>query len=216
MSKLYYLQLPRRTPQFQAPAMQAWESADAVVAQMQAFIRGVLADGSLNEAEAGALCGLLRERKSAIDSIGFPLVDLARRVEAAAADGVFTEEELSELRDQLQAFVSAPKENEPARSAIGCFDDPAPAIVYPEQEFVVTGQFAWGTRNQIIQAIEARGGVPHERIRRSTRYIVVGAFVSGGWAHGNYGRKIEGAIELRKSGVPLAIVSEAHWVSSVG
>ena len=43
--------------------MQAWENADAVVAQARAFVSGVLADGAINEAEAAALHKLLESRK---------------------------------------------------------------------------------------------------------------------------------------------------------
>jgi len=215
MARLYYLnRTDRRTPQYQAP-MQAWENADAVIAQIKSFIAGVLADNQINEAEANALHRLLIERSEAIKQIGFPLTDLARRVESFAADGVWTSEELTELKDELDAFTIQPLDQQPLRSSLSIFTEPAPLITYPGNEFVITGNFAFGTRNQVLKAIEERGGIPHERPRQSTRYVIVGSFVSEGWAHGNYGRKVEAAMDLRASGYDVSIVSEECWRSSL-
>lgn len=215
MARLYYLnRTDRRTPQYQAP-LQSWENADAVIAQIKSFIAGVLADNRINEAEANALHRLMLERSEAIKQIGFPLSDLARRVESFAADGVWTPEELAELKAELDAFTNQPLNRQPPRASLSIFTEPAPAISYSGSEFVITGNFAYGTRNQVIKAIEERGGVANERPRQNTRYVIVGSFVSEGWAHGNYGRKVEAAMDLKASGYDIAIVSEEHWRSSL-
>lgn len=51
--------------------------------------------------------------------------------------------------------------------------------------------------------------------RRSTSYLVVGSFVSEGWSHGSYGRKIEAALALRDQQKTLAIISEETWRASL-
>jgi NAD-dependent DNA ligase len=215
MARLYYLnQRERRTPQYQAP-MQAWENADAVVAQVRSFIAGVLADGAVNEAEAKALNQFLQSRRAAIEQVGFPLEDLARRVALYSEDGFWTPEELTELKDELDAFSNKTVGEQPERSSLSIFTKPTPTLVYPGSEFVITGNFAFGTRNQVLKVIEERGGIPHERPRQSTKYVIVGSFVSEGWAHGNYGRKIEAAMDLRASGLDVSIVSEEDWKKSL-
>ena len=218
MERLYYLnRQPRRTPQYGKP-LQAWENVESVIAQTQAFLRGVLADGILNTAEADALHRLFQSKSEAISMVGFPLTDLVRRVDEYAIDGVWTEEELADLQQELTAFLNdgAPDaEAAPAQPASMIFTQPCPPIVYPGSEFVLSGQFAWGTKNQVVKAIEGKGGVCHERVRQSTRYVIVGSFVSEGWAHGSYGRKIEAALDLINDGHPIAVVSEADWRSSL-
>lgn len=218
MARLYYLnRTEHRTPQYQG-AMKAWENVDSVVAQIRAFVSGVLADNAVNTMEAHALHKLLADRAEAIDRIGFPLTDLARRVDEYARDGVWTPEELTELQAVLEAFASRPvdsPERAPIRSNESFFTDPASPIEYHANEFVLTGNFAFGTKNQVIKAIEERGGVVHARPRHGTRYVIVGSFVSEGWAHGNYGRKIEAAMDLRESGQNLDILSEDDWKKSL-
>ena len=63
----------------------------------------------------------------------------------------------------------------------------------------------------IERAIQSRGGTTVKAPRTSTQYVLVGSFVSPGWANGNYGTKIESALSLRKHGAPVAIIGEEHW-----
>jgi hypothetical protein len=45
----------------------------------------------------------------------------------------------------------------------------------------------------------------------ATRYLVIGAYATESWAHSSFGRKIEKGVDMRASGVPIAIVGESHW-----
>jgi len=40
---------------------------------------------------------------------------------------------------------------------------------------------------------------------------VLGAYATESWAHSSFGRKIEKAVDMRFSGVPIPIVGENHW-----
>ena len=73
-------------------------------------------------------------------------------------------------------------------------------------------QVAFGTRRNVMEAIEARGGTPSDSApTRESNYLVIGVFASRDWANTNYGRKIERAVELRDSRSGIAIISEEHW-----
>ena len=43
---------------------------------------------------------------------------------------------------------------------------------------------------------------------------MLGTYVTDSWAHENFGRRIEKAMQYRDSGVPLAIISEEHWANA--
>jgi NAD-dependent DNA ligase len=157
----------------------------------------------------------LESRSKAIADVGPAVSDLVARVEAFAADGVWAKEELVELQSLLEAFGSHRiAGNEPSKPLTHIFDEPQPSITYPGKGFVLSGQFAYGRKNLVIDVIESKGGVVHTNVRRSTDYLLVGSFVSEGWAHGSYGRKIEAAMEGRAAGHGIAIVSEARSVAT--
>lgn len=89
--------------------------------------------------------------------------------------------------------------------------NPAPEVVFDGRVFVVTGSFKMGSRKTIIQAIEYLGGeVVLKNVRMDTHYLVIGDIGSAAWMHSTHGRKIETAVELRKRGTGIGIISEAH------
>jgi NAD-dependent DNA ligase len=89
---------------------------------------------------------------------------------------------------------------------------PPDPVVVKDRLFNITGKFAYGTRKKVIEAIESSGGKAEDSPpTRKSHYLVIGLFASRDWVHTNHGRKIERAVELRKSGSGIAILSEEHW-----
>jgi len=212
MARLYLL---KSTPH---SARSGTSSTQPLLQFFIGFIKGILADGVVNSAEAKALRSMLEQNMLPISAFGFPLVDLAMRMDALSKDNSWTPENLHELALILESFASDDLNLQPLQPespAHIIFDSPVPNLVYPGNEFVISGNFAFGPRDVVIDAIRTRGGLTNPNPRHSTRYLIVGSFVSEGWAHGNYGRKIEAAIEIRKTVKNLAIVSEDDWRASL-
>ncbi len=92
-------------------------------------------------------------------------------------------------------------------------DKPAPNVVFASRSFCFTGIFIFGggDRNQCEAAVRARGGLCYNHTTRDLDYLVVGSFAEPAWAHQNYGRKIEAALELKSHRSNCKIISEAHW-----
>jgi hypothetical protein len=65
----------------------------------------------------------------------------------------------------------------------------------------------------VQQEIEEGGGIMKGGCSMETHYLLIGTFGSEEWLHSTHGTKIIKAIELKRSGAPLAIVSEKHWTS---
>ena len=69
-------------------------------------------------------------------------------------------------------------------------------IEIADMNFVVTGSFVHAKRKDIEDYIKTNGGKLQSTANKKTKYIVIGSMASDGWANGNYGRKIESALEI--------------------
>ena len=91
------------------------------------------------------------------------------------------------------------------------------AIDYKCQKFCLTGNFTTGTKAECEKLITERGGIVSKAMTLNVDYLIVGGVKSDAWAHENYGRKIERALEIqrqRKSSNPY-IVAESDWKKSL-
>jgi NAD-dependent DNA ligase len=181
--------------------------------QLSGICSGILADGVVTAPEATFFGDWVR--KFAPFEPVWPFTDILARVERIFADGRCDEEEREELKGVMQTLCGYTAEAEPAEtySTTLPLDNPQPEpLLFPGQQFVVTGRFAYGTRRKVFEAIEALGGVCGDSAPTlTTRYLVIGVFASRDWYNTNYGRKIKRAVELRDSGTGISIVSEEHW-----
>ena len=181
--------------------------------QLSGICTGILADGVVTEEEARFFCDWVR--KFAPFEPVWPFTDVLARVERIFADGRCDDKEREELKGVMEALCGHTADAKPAEtySTTLPFDSPLPEpVVFPERVFSVTGRFAFGTRHKVMEAIEERGGIPSDSApTRDSHYLLIGVFASRDWASTNYGRKIERAVELRKSRSGIAIISEEHW-----
>lgn len=176
--------------------------------------RGLLADGSVDFGEARILLDWLERNPDA--ACGWPFDAILKRLHEMLADGILDAEEEAELLDTLMkltgggmaaienAFVSG--------STTLPLDHPQPTIIWPEKGFVFTGQMACGSRKQCQETVRALGGIPLPGVSRKMHYLIIGSIGSEAWLYSTHGLKIKEAVEMRKEGHPVAIVSEEHWV----
>lgn len=82
--------------------------------------------------------------------------------------------------------------------------------------FVLSGEFPSG-RKKMEETLRSHGAIVEDNVTSITDYVVVGENPSRGWKFGNYGNKINRAIELRKgnkSGRPL-LVRESQLLAQI-
>jgi len=98
------------------------------------------------------------------------------------------------------------------------FNSPPPEeIDFANRLFNITGKFAYGSRQIVVDAISQKGGIAKDAMpSHDSNYLVIGVFASRDWVHTNFGRKIERAIELRDSGSGLVIICEEFWKKFLG
>ena len=177
--------------------------------------KGIIADGVVNQQEAEYLQDWLALNRLTIQDNPF-FHCLFDRVSTMLEDDVLDPEEQVDLFAALHSVAGE-------RSVGGEFmktpklpvDQPAPAIVFRDRRFLFTGTCAFGTRRQCEAEVEKLGGVIQRGLNMSLDYLVLGSYVTPSWKHETYGTKIEKAMQYRdERSLPLAIVTEAHWVSS--
>jgi NAD-dependent DNA ligase len=199
---------------FQRQAISFRNDQHRAVATLVGIAQGLLADQQLVDSEIRFLQSWL-EQNEAISAI-WPGSSLFATVNAILADGIVSNEERVHLIDTLQKLIG------------GTFDDLASAthatelaldhvevIDISDKSFCLTGDFVFGPKAVCHTAIETRGGTVTSSVGKRLNYLVVGGLGSPEWKHGSFGTKIEKAMELKQSGVPLLIVHEDVWAASI-
>lgn len=173
--------------------------------------KGMIADETVNQAEAEYLrIWLIQNRQTSDNPI---ILNLLEKVGAMLEDGLLDSDESGELLSVLRQVTGETSEvGELGKTTTLPVDEPLPSVTFPGSTFLFTGTCAFGTRKQCHDATEALGGECVRGVTKSLDFLVLGTYVTDSWAHENFGRKIEKAIEHRDSRVPLAIISEEHWI----
>ena len=83
------------------------------------------------------------------------------------------------------------------------------------KHIVVTGDFDFGSRPEVCSFIEKVGGIIDNSVKKTTDYVVVGNKGSLAWKTGNYGGKIQKAIELKDKGANIETVQEDNFIEAV-
>jgi hypothetical protein len=182
--------------------------------EMIGFLRGIMADDEVSVSEVEKLAVWLYVNQEAVDC--WPMDVVLDRVGQILEDGQITDEEREDLRNIIGEIVGAP-DSSPFQTLTANLplDNPPPLNAFPGKTFVFTGRFAWGTRSKLAREVEIRGGRCSDSVTRSADYVVIGTFGSRDWLHSAYGTKIETAVENRRRGLPVSIVSEEHWIKHV-
>lgn len=120
-------------------------------------------------------------------------------------DGIVTTEELDSLKTLLCEFL------DPV-SCKNCCDGVSSIC---DKHICVTGDFDYGTRNEVIQLIEQSGGIIDNSVKRATNILVVGTKGSDQWKTEKYGGKVQKAMELQEKGFDIVIIKESDFIPMI-
>ncbi len=169
------------------------------------LVRGLLADGEVNEKEVTYLRDWINSRPDVLnDKL---VLSLAARIQRVLTDGIVTLEELAEVKSLLTEYAG--EGQQPTTLPL---DNPMPDIQFREKCFCFTGAFVSGKRSWCHEQTEQRGGLAVDDVNYDLHYLVIGSKVSAAWVNQTYGRKIEAAVGIREKSRALAIVNEDHWL----
>ncbi|HEX8915683.1 MAG TPA: BRCT domain-containing protein [Humisphaera sp.] len=197
-----------------------YDRVTADMQELQGMLAGVVADGAVSDAEIGAVAAWCDDREH-LASV-WPYDEIRALITNARADGVVTPEERRELlaffsefgRDHKHKAVSAAVDKVGLTVKGVCAV--CPDVRFDDRTFCFTGTSTRMKRSDIAARIEARGGRFSKNVVRGLDYLVIGADGNPCWAYSCYGRKVEEAVALRRSGARLVLVHEADFWDAVG
>jgi NAD-dependent DNA ligase len=179
--------------------------------ELVGMARGLLADGKIEEAEVECLQKWLAAN---LDVTNQPLIRiLYKRIGDILSDGTVDVDERKELFETLNHLVNGDVElGETLKATSLPLDEPEPDLFFPDQRYCFTGTFTYGDRKHCQQAVIDRGGSVGS-LTQQTHVLVIGTYATESWKHSSFGNKILKACEWRDRGLPIAIVSEKHWIT---
>lgn len=195
-----------------------YDATTSSIQFLQGLIHGIMADGELSNLEIHSL-------KKWIDANDFlngsyPFDEICAMLYTILEDGVITQDE----REQLTGFLSNvidftssynlnEKDFSQLREKYGIMGICAafPDIVFQGKLFCFTGESHRAKREEITALVARLGGALRSSVTTRTDYLVVGNAGNPCWAYACYGRKIEDAMAIRKSGGRVVIVNEIDF-----
>ena len=199
-----------------------YDTVTSSIQFLSGLLHGLMADGELTDREIDAL-------KSWIDANDYlagtyPFDEINSLLYVILEDRTITNEE----RDQLKAFIGniidfkssynlSEKEFAGLREkySIGGICAISPEITFSDKLFCFTGESYRAKRAEIADTIRDLGGIVRSNVSAKTDYLIVGNAGNPCWAFACYGRKIEEAMQLRKSGAGIVIVNETDFWDAV-
>lgn len=135
----------------------------------------------------------------------YPFDRVFNALDKVLEDGIVSTEELVELQELFSRFVDPVK-------CQACHDE---IKSIKGKHIVVTGDFVYGSRKDVCDLIESAGGIIDKGVKKATNYVVVGAKGSDNWKTGNYGGKIQKALELKDKGSEIEIIEEKDFIPAL-
>ncbi len=189
---------------------------ERAIDELIGIAKGITIDGAISLDEARFLQNWLIGNRDAAH--GWPAGLIYQRLSFMLADGKLDQAESAELLALLNDLAPAGGTAYAAIANLSCrlpLDDPQPWVTFKGRSFCFTGRMIYGARAKCEQEVIARGGVVKATITQDLSYLVLGVIASTNWIHSTHGRKIETAVEFRKEGRGLAIVSEESWTAAL-
>lgn len=90
----------------------------------------------------------------------------------------------------------------------GIFDS-SEGFSFDGQVVCLTGDFDYGSKGKVSSYIESRGGTMSSSVTKKTTVVLMGNKGSDAWSHGNYGTKVEKALQRREALDDIMILKES-------
>ena len=185
------------------------------LAEMVGLVRGVVADGKVSAEEARRLAEWARENPEI--ATRYPANLLARRLERIFMDGRADRKERDRLAQMMEQLADNPSGfggGYPLATDLP-LTQPAPEVVFEGQSFVFGGEMAYGPERACEREVRERGGLCERTVNRRTDYVVIGSLAAADWTQADFGHLIDDVVEYRERGVPIAVITEDHWVDAL-
>jgi hypothetical protein len=187
--------------------------ADREIAELVGLLKGIIADGVVNEEEVMSFREWLRGHPKSLKR--WPAKHLQERLEGVFSDGVIDEEERVELHALFRA--TAIDRFDPAKYGpwSSIWGQSAQLGRIEGQPFAFTGAFAFGTKRNCAAATVDRGGTVYDSVVDKPMTLVVGRSSPSAPAYDLFEDDIRRADKYRSSGTPIIVIREENWIEAM-
>ncbi len=195
------------------------DSISSDIQRLHGILGGIAADGKILEKELKGLRDWLTDHEHL--KTCWPYDEIDSIITSVMADKKIDAKEHRLLLHWFSEFVhradekvisSAPIEINATITGLCAI---TPEIKFNGSLFCLTGASSKYKRSDFVDAITKLNGKYTEYINRSVNYLIVGAEGNPCWQYACYGRKVEKAVEYRKSGLKLLIIHENDFHDAV-
>lgn len=191
----------------------------ADIQRLHAILGGIAADGSITEAELRGLSEWLSDHEHLTTC--WPYEEVGSLITGVLSDKKIDSTEQKLLKEFFTEFTSildsrtivSPKLTIGGNVVGLCAV--CPEITFSDRRFCFTGTSCKYTRSEFSKLIKQLGGEVVNSVSAKLDYLIIGADGNQCWAYACYGRKVEKAVELRKSGARLLLVHENDFHDAV-
>lgn len=167
--------------------------------ELKNIIEVIMEDGKIEQKEILYLNYWLN--KNNYLNGNYPYDRIYKVVKNVLADGIITDDEYKELNKIFDEFLNPVSTQEVNES-----------ILFENKVFCLTGSFNYGSKEDIEKKIIAKGGICVKNVILKTDYLIVGGVGSDAWKFGNYGGKVQKAMELNEKGKNIKIIGEDEFI----
>lgn len=189
---------------------------------LQGIFHGILSDGVISDEEVYNL-------NDWIDSHNFltgtyPYDEIHSLLTDILEDNIITDNERNILKSFIGDFVDCSNsinissdELEQLKNQynISGICAKSPQITIENHCFCFTGKSSRAKRSDIQDIVISHSGIFSNNVTKDTQYLIVGDEGNPCWAFSCYGRKVEKAVSMRKSGHNIVIVHENDFWGNV-
>ena len=182
------------------------------------MLHGMMADGFLSDEEIKQLQTWIASNSFLENT--YPFDEIESLLSSILLDGKITSDERNILTAFIGEFIDTSMSSHINQKDFDILKEQytisgictiCQEIDFKDNLFCFTGKSLSGTRDDIAQIIEEHGGKFNNNVVKGTNYLIVGNAGNPCWAYSCHGRKIEQAVNLRKSGSPIKIVNEVDF-----
>lgn len=187
------------------------------IQRLQGILHGIMADNVITKQELEGLQYWIEDHSDMIGA--YPYDEIEALLFKVLDDGIVSDEEqkmlkvyFSQFVDLNQSCIDCDSINELKKEIVlPAICTMNPDITFDGALFCFTGISSKGSRSLIEDQIVNLNGIYKDTILKETKYLIVGDKNNPCWAFSCYGRKVEKAIDLRKSGNIIQIVKEIDF-----
>lgn len=175
---------------------------------LHGILQGIVADGVINAAEVNHLQDWMADNEQLRKM--WPFDEIESLLVSVLSDGKIDDSEQKLLLDYFTDFVEFRGSQSPGEVQLTVTGICAvcPEIEFENRKFCITGASQRFFRSHFETVITNLGGVVKSSVTKDLDFLVIGANGNPCWAYSCYGRKVEQAMNMRRSGSGLLIVHE--------